>query len=206
MPRVSSPRILWISGWSVPAPWLVGEARAALPEYEHSAITPDAGAVASALQSEADILGGFSFGAHLLLGLDDPRPRILLAPFIDLRSEAGLGGAVTTTQIKHLLRWLKRDPVAAIADFHQRIGVALPPQTDSPDIPKLAWGLEQMLAPAPAQGHLPSGTIAVAGKNDPLLDTDTLKKHLSCLQVIDSGHQLQPLLAAAGRLRQSAVS
>jgi hypothetical protein len=206
MPKVSAPRIFWISGWSVPAPWLAQEARACLPEYEHSAVAPEADAVASVRQSEADILGGFSFGAHLLLGLDDPRPRILLAPFVDLKSEAGLGGAVATTQIKHLLRWLKRDASAAIADFHQRIGVALPPQTDPPDAPKLAWGLEQMLACNPPPCSLPSGSIAVAGKNDPLLDTDTLKKHLSCLQVIDSGHQLQPLLAAAGCLLQSTES
>jgi hypothetical protein len=190
----------------VPAPWLAGEARTALPEYEHSAITPDAEAVFSALQSEADILGGFSFGAHLLLSIDDPRPRILLAPFVDLKSEAGLGGAVATTQIKHLLRWLKRDPVAAIADYHHRIGTSPPPQPDPHDIPKLAWGLEQMLALTPVSGRLPSGSIAVAGKNDPLLDTETLKKNLPCLQVIDCGHQLQPLLAAAGWLRQNAGS
>lgn len=199
----SPAHILWISGWSLPAAWLAEGARTALPEFTHSSIEPDKDAVACALRFDADILGGFSFGAHLLLGIDDPRPRILLAPFIDLKSEAGLGGAVATTQIKHLLRWLKRDPVAAIADFHKRIGVEAPAQSEPPDIPKLAWGLEQMLALPPALHPLPSGSIAVAGKNDPLLDTDALKKNLPGLHVIGSGHQLEPLLAAVGHLRQS---
>ncbi len=204
LPLVSLPRILWISGWSVSADWLAQEARKLLPGCVHTAIAPDTEAVASALCSDADILGGFSFGAHLLLCLNDPRPRILLAPFVDLKSEAGLGGAVATTQIRHLLRWLKRDAVAAIADFHQRIGVETPPPSDLPDIPNLAWGLEQMLAPAPVLRPLPSRSIAVAGKNDPLLDTYALKKILPNLHMIESGHQLQPLLAAVARLRQSA--
>ena len=199
----SPAHILWISGWSVPAVWLAEAARLALPKFTHSAIDPDQDAVAGALRSDADMLGGFSFGAHLLLGIEDPRPRILLAPFIDLKSEVGLGGAVATTQIKHLLRWLKHDPVAAISDFHKRIGVEAPAQSEQPDIPKLAWGLEQMLAPAPPLRPPPSESIAVAGKKDPLLDTDALKKNLPGLHVIESGHQLEPLLAAVSRLRQS---
>lgn len=200
---MSSPaQILWISGWSVPADWLAEKARTALPEYSHSAIAPDADAVARALCSKADILAGFSLGAHLLLGVTDPRPRILLAPFVDLKAEAGLGGAVATTQIKHLLRWLKRDANAAIADFLNRIGIFLPAPSGPTEIGKLAWGLEQMLAPAPAIAPLPSRSLSVAGKNDPLLDTATLKKILPELHVVESGHQLQPLLAAIVGLRE----
>lgn len=178
-------------------------ARKAMPEWHHEAIDAGPQALTHANLSSAEYLGGFSFGAHLLLGIEDPRPRILLAPFIDLKSEAALGGAVATTQIKQLLRWLKRDPVAAIADFHDRISVEAPAQSEPPDIPNLAWGLEQMLTPAPNLHPLPLGSIAVAGKNDPLLDSDALKKNLPGLQIIESGHQLEPLLAAVSRLRQS---
>lgn len=162
--------------------------------------------MAAALASDADLLGGFSFGAHLLLGIQDSRPRILLAPFIDLKMEATLGGAVATTQIRQLLRWLRRDPRAAIADFHARIGTEPPPLESLPPIDDLAWGLERMLAPGSVPAALPPGSLAIAGCDDPLLDADTLRGLLPSLHLIDSGHQPQPLLAAAMHLRQTAAS
>lgn len=180
--------------------------RAAWPDARHTVIEPDAGSVAAAMASDADMLAGYSFGAHLLLSIDDPRPRMLLAPFVDLKKEAGLGGAVATTQLRQQLRWLKRDPAAAIADFHVRIGSATPPPAGLRDTGALVWGLTQMLAPAQTPAAWPTGTIAVAGQNDPLLDVVALRRALPGLHVADCGHQLQPLLAAALRLRQNGGS
>lgn len=159
--------------------------------------------MAAVLASDADLLGGFSFGAHLLLDAHDPRPRILLAPFPDLKREAALGGAVATTQIRQLLRWLKRDPRAAIADFHARIGTEPPPLDSLPPVEDLAWGLERMLAPGTFPATLPKHSLAIAGLRDPLLDADLLRGLLPSLHLIDSGHQPQPLLAAAVRLRHT---
>lgn len=160
--------------------------------------------MAATLASDADMLGGFSLGAHLLLTVDDPRPRILLAPFPDLKKEAALGGAVATTQIRQLLRWLKRDPGAAIADFHARIGTKPPPLDMLPPLEDLAWGLERMLAPGTVPAPLPKKhSLAIAGRRDPLLDADILHGVLPSLHLIDSGHQPEPLLAAAVRLRHT---
>ncbi len=176
------------------------------PDACHTVIEPDAKCVKTALASDADILAGFSFGAHLLLSVDDPRPRILLAPFVDLKKEADLGGAVATTQLRQQLRWLKRDPAAAIADFHIRIGSTTPLTAELRETEALIWGLEQMLAPAQTPVPRPAGSILVAGRNDPLLDTAALLRALPDLHLADCGHQLQPLLAAALNLRQNGAA
>jgi hypothetical protein len=147
------------------------------------------------------MLGGFSFGAHLLLHADDPRPRFLLAPFADLKKEAALGGAVATTQLRQQLRWFKRDPDAALADFRARIGAEPPTPDEKHDRPSLLWGLEQMLAPGRLPVPLPSGSLAIAGGYDPLLDTELLARGIPGLRVIDAGHQMHPLLAEIARLR-----
>lgn len=191
-----------MSGWSVQPGWFQPLAEAAFPGVRHEVIPPDAEALQAARADAADVLAGFSFGAHLLLGLDDPRPRILLAPFPDLKREAGMGGAVAATQIRQQLRWLRRDPAAAVSDFHARLGLDIPVQAH--DTAALAWGLERMLAPGPPRSPLPPGSIAVAGRRDPLLDTDALAAALPELTAIDAGHHPQPLLAEAVRLQQDA--
>lgn len=199
-----SPRsIFWISGWSIPAGWLLELARDVWPAADHDGADPGPGSLDRALASSADALGGFSLGAHLLLRAADPRPRILLAPFVDLKREAALGGAVATTQIRHLARWLRRDRAAALADFHARIGLDDAPDCSGLSGEDLAWGLEQMLAAGPAPGHLPEGSAVLAGKSDPLLDPDALARALPMTRFLGVGHQPQPLLAAAARLGQS---
>ncbi|MBU3666126.1 MAG: hypothetical protein FGM15_09675 [Chthoniobacterales bacterium] len=195
--------VFWISGWTIPAHTLAGMATKAMPGWRHDAVDAGPDAAARAIASPADFLGGFSFGAHLLLGIDDPRPRILLAPFVDLKSEAGLGGAVATVQIRQQLRQLRRDPASAVADFRRRIGAAPPAAEDGPfDVERLAWGLERMLENSGAPAPLPEGSIAVAGNADPLLDAAKLAGILTSLRIVDAGHQPEPLLAATAALLQ----
>ena len=195
--------VFWISGWTIPAPVLAGMAAKAMPAWRHEAVDAGPEAVARATASGADFLGGFSFGAHLLLGIDDPRPRILLAPFVDLKSETGLGGAVAAVQIRQQLRQLRRDPAAAVADFRRRIGASAPAAGDGPiDVGRLAWGLERMLEKCGPPAPLPAGSIAVAGNADPLLDAAKLSAVLPSLRVVDAAHQPEPLLAAAAAVLQ----
>ncbi len=146
------------------------------------------------------MLGGFSFGASLLLRLDDPRPRLLLAPFGDLKSEAGLGGAVAATRIRQQLRQLRRDPAGALTDFRRLIGA--PDFPDALDTEELAWGLGEMLAPERSVPAQPAGTVALAGESDPLLDIPALRGILPDLHVVACGHDPEPLLAAAAAILQ----
>lgn len=198
--RVGGRRIFWISGWSIPPDWLVESARRHLPGWEHTAVAPTPTALAEAESVDAGILGGFSFGAHLLLRSADPRPRLLLAPFPDLKNEAAVGGAVASTRIRQQLRQLRRDHATAVADFRRLIGA--PDFPDDPDPADLAWGLGEMLAPAPPLRPLPAGSLALAGHSDPLLDLPALRRVLPELRVIACGHDPEPLLAAAAAVLQ----
>lgn len=200
-------RIAWISGWTIPAPTLRAQVQATWPDAQHEVFEPGANAIASVRASSADMLAGFSLGAHLLLTVDDPRPRILLAPFVDLKKEAKLGGAIATTQLRQQLRWLKRDPIAAIADFRERIGSGAAPSDEFGNLDSLLWGLEQMLAPGKVPITLPKGSLAVAGQDDPLLDITALRHAIPSLHVVTAcRHQLQPLLAVALHLRKNSTS
>jgi hypothetical protein len=197
--------IFWISGWSVPAGLLKEAAERALPSWRHEVIDPGPNALARAKAANATVLAGFSFGASLLLTMDDPRPRLLLAPFVDLKSESGLGGAMATTRIRQQLRQLKRDPTAAVAAFHQLVGMNAPPHDWPLDTADLVWGLEQMLEPGKIPPPLPPESLAVAGRNDPLLDIAALQMVLPSLHVIEAAHDLEGLLAAAVALQQDAA-
>lgn len=197
--------IFWISGWSVPAVLLQEAAERALPAWRHQAIAPGPDALASARAADAAVLGGFSFGASLLLTVDDSRPRLLLAPFVDLKSESRLGGAMATTRMRQQLRQLKRDPVAAVAAFHHLIGMNATTHVFPLDPADLAWGLEQMLAPGKIPEPLPPGSLALAGRHDPLLDIAALQSVLPALRVIEAAHDLEGLLAAAAALPQDAA-
>ncbi len=187
--------IFWISGWSIPPAWFQSLADAAMPDCTHEAVAPAHDSVERALTSGADMLGGFSLGAHLLLHIADPRPRILLAPFADLKAEARLGGAVETVRIRKLQRMLRRDVRAAVTDFHARIGVKLPPAEH--DHATLAWGLERMLQPTGMPPALPAQSICIAGDQDPLLDIPLLAAAIPSIRIIPAPHHPQPLLEAA---------
>lgn len=195
---MSRRRIFWISGWSIPAAWLAEAAAAAIPGTEHSATDPGPDALDRALASGCDILAGFSLGAHLLLAANGVRPRLLLAPFVDLKREAGLGGAVATTQVRQLQRMLRREPTAAVADFHRRIGFA---SGGAPDLTGLAWGLERMLLAGVRPLPLGPQDVAIAGDSDPLLDIAALRTSLPALRVVaGAGHDPAALLAAAAKI------
>ncbi len=187
--------IFWISGWSIPPAWFQSLAAAAMPDCTHEVVAPAHDSVDLALASGADLLGGFSLGAHLLLEINDPRPRILLAPFADLKAEARFGGAVETVRIRKLQRMLRRDVRAAVTDFHARIGVAPPPAEH--DHEALAWGLERMLQPGRTPPALPAQSICIAGEQDPLLDIPALTAVIPSIRIIPAPHHPQPLLEAA---------
>jgi len=75
-----------------------------------------------------DVLVAWSLGAWRVIeaasrGVEIPGMVLLLAPFVAFPSESQLGGKCSATQVKFLRRWLQREPLAALADFHERAGL-----------------------------------------------------------------------------------
>lgn len=165
----------------------------------------------------APILAGYSTGAFLLLReleqrapLFTHRPRLLLfAPFVDFRAEAGLGGRVVTTRLKLLLRRLRSDPLAALADFYHQSEIRLDPPAALPYAQAdLVWGIEQLAQTsvcATVLGRLRRNETGLpitawVGGSDALLDaqqTTALFAPGQCRIAQGASHDLASLLAAA---------
>lgn len=190
-------RWIWIGGWGLPADWLREQAERNLPSATHSVVTPGPAAISDIDWSRFDRVGGYSFGAFLLLkhAKETPRPAVLLAPFFAYPAEAAIGGKIRQTQLRVLLRWLEREPEAALTDFYQRADLGMPPARELPySIDDLTWGLHQLSGERAPVG-LPDGWTGVIGDHDPLLDAGTLHQLEPGLRVIPgTGHQPGPLL------------
>lgn len=149
---------------------------------------------------KVDTLVAYSTGAFLLLGESRVESLasqvVLLAPFADFRSESDLGGKVSRTQLRYLLRWLGRDPLAAVNDFRKRAGVGGPLE-ELPDSPEnLAWGIERLLEDSVAVSRL-SGYNGYVGSEDVLLDALRLVELAPTISIAHgAGHGLRGLLAA----------
>ncbi|MBC2593635.1 hypothetical protein H5P28_05105 [Ruficoccus amylovorans] len=162
----------------------------------------------------ADIVVAYSTGAFLLLGAPDKMRAagtvVLVAPFADFRAESGRGGKTPAAKLRFLLRWLRRDPLAAVSDFYDRSGLGVPPSTLPYTPEHLIWGIEQLATvaqsaldlqsasdgdPARARptvsGTAQANVIALAGDCDALLDADGLRGDFPDLQVVaGAGHAL----------------
>ncbi len=157
--------------------------------------------LASGLAGKADVLIGYSTGAFLLMdNLEFAKAfsrRVLLAPFLDFKLEGGMGGKTRAGQLKVLMRWLGRDPMAALADFYAKakIGQAVP--DDLPVSPlDLVWGIERLLEETRdvlAMG----GFEAHIGNEDALIDAARLKELVTSVTIHEGvGHGLEELLKA----------
>lgn len=130
------------------------------------------------LAETAKRLVGYSLGAWILLetaarGENFRSPKTTLyAPFLAFPKEAKQGGKIFTAQIKFLRRWIKKDPLAAIADFYARAELNLPAPREIPyRIEDLDTGLEILTAgKISAVPAIAENWEIVLGENDALLD------------------------------------
>ena len=173
-------KIVWLLGWAVPTRWFAQYADFFFPGDTHVFIEPGPDAWEQLEKADPfDALGGYSLGAQLLLENPARASRLtakigLFAPVFAFVQEAGLGGKVSRTQVRYLLRWLRRDRRAALVDFYQRAHLDVPlAWSDEILLPRLEWGLNHLESgaakpPAPASWKLYCGTA------DPLLDSELL--------------------------------
>lgn len=148
-----------------------------------------------------DTLVAYSTGAFFVMQNADAISRFkkvfLLAPFFDFKKEAALGGQVGLAQLKYLLRWLKKDPLAAVNDFRARAGIGNEQLTELPENEDaLIWGIELLLNESVAL-ELPEGARGFVGAADPLLDAKQLAGLSDSIEVVpEVGHELGELLPA----------
>ncbi len=190
-------KVLWIGGWGTSPAWGLTAVRRWRPSWTHEWVTPSP-RCAEWADGSHDWVGGYSLGACLILRRPEEFPakreQFFVAPFLDLKREAGLGGLVATTQLKVTRKWLRRDPMAALNDFYQRAGLNL---TLSDALPyaaeDLAWGLDILLSEPPPFPQSDPG-LAVIGANDPLVVADRIKGFFPRNMVVEgAGHHLDEL-------------
>lgn len=160
----------------MPTAYVAQVVETAFPEYEHSIYWPSATCIPTIKASDFDHVVGYSLGSLLVLNsIEQFRGQThitLLAPIFAFRQEAHMGSRVTTTQLKYMQRWLKREPLAAIHDFYRRAKLGIAPTYELPyPIDDLAWGLGILLNMQVSLAAT-QGCTCVIGKDDPLLDSD----------------------------------
>jgi len=217
-------KVLWIGGWGINPTELRALVSRELVNGTHTVAPPSPKLEAMLAQSmhEFDVIIGYSLGAFLLLQyiqnqavkskednfivpafFDSSKEFILIAPFLDFKSESGKGGKVSLTQLRYLERMLKRSPVEAINDFYLRAQLSLPPITALPyPIEDLQWGISQLITQSITTSFsLPLKTSILLGEKDPLLDSASLAKTFNLLmrpnkiQLINNqGHDLTGFL------------
>tara|TARA_B100001123_G_scaffold422517_1_gene531524 strand:- start:11410 stop:12012 length:603 start_codon:yes stop_codon:yes gene_type:complete len=190
-------KILWIGGWGTSPDWGLTAVRRWRPDWKHEWVIPNASS-ASFADGSHDWVGGYSFGAFLMLRSPNDFPsrkgHFFVAPFLDLKTEAQLGGKVTTTQLKVTRRRLTLDPPRALADFYQLSGLNFPMDTTLPySLQDLTWGIETLLgesAPLPVEDP----GFAVFGSEDSLVDPVLSNRFFPENTVVEgAGHRLEAL-------------
>jgi hypothetical protein len=136
-------------------------------------------------------------------GVPLPNRVILLAPFVAFGSEYQLGGRCSVTQVRFLHRWMQREPLAALKDFHARAGLGPAPDTLPYAIEDLLEGLQRLAEDATptmrqfAAAGLPAGWTAVVGGRDPLLDPEAVARTIPGTTIVqDAGHDPASLVTA----------
>ena len=200
-------RITWIGGWGVAPESLRPIANTYFPGSDHTLLAPAKEAVGSI--GSPDVTIAWSLGAWRVLeaasrGMKFGGMVMLLAPFVAFPAESKLGGKCSTTQVKYLHRWLQREPIAALADFHQRAGLGAPPGELPYPAEDLLEGLDRLAQDASpelrefASRGLQPNWQALIGDSDPLLDGRAVCEALQgCTMVRNVGHSIAELLRAS---------
>jgi len=195
-------RWLWVSGWAFPVAETLRIARARWPKVEHTVLAPNRLCLAKLREAlvvgDYERLVGYSLGTQLLLAQRDSLPEIpivLFAPIFDFKAEAGMGGRIAVRRLDVLIRWLRRDPRAAVEDFGRRAGMrARPEYTELGDAPEdLIWGIEQLRDTGAAPPG--DGVVGAIGEKDLLLDAARMAELWPSLKIIaGAGHDLEDLV------------
>ncbi len=193
-------KVLWLGGWAIYANEFMNSVEKNWPFMDHRYVVPARDWASIVSKNEFDVLIGYSLGSHLIIKekiyqfID--KPIYLLAPFFDLKIEAQLGGKISITQIKYLLKWIKREPLAAINDFYSRAGLDDNQNNSIPyKIEDLIWGLNVILAKGVDLMEAENCKFII-GENDALIDSKFfLRKINNIKNIIGASHNYKTLLS-----------
>lgn len=195
-----------LGGWGVAPEHFAAVLRAARPDARVTVYPPTEDNLARLLREPAEELAGWSLGAHLLLraeaaGKISPGRRVtLVTPFAAFPAEAGVGGRVELTKVKFLRRRLRRDPLAALNDFHARAGLAAASKPELPySLAELEHGLDLLeITAAVTRGSTPTSACRLLlGGRDLLLDPEASARTFPEAKVVpEAGHDARDFLAA----------
>ena len=196
----------WVGGWGISPAELRPQAEAHAPHAQHVLLAPVPGAAEAAADCQAVV--AWSFGAHRVLeaasrGVRFPNRVLLVGPFTSFCKEDGACGKISRIQVQWLLRQLRQDPLAALADFRVRAGLEASAVKDTLPYSQelLEEGLARLAEPASAgliayaRRGLPEGWEAYVGDKDPLLNADGVIAAIhGCVRVEGAGHRLSEFL------------
>ncbi len=196
-----------ISGWALPPGWFHGQIENCFPDAIINVLYPsnpgDPEEAERLLKSaKADLYIGYSLGSLWLMTYQEMLPKdsvkALLAPVLAFVREREKGGKTPETQLKYLIRKLKRNPQdpSPLLEFYSDAGITISEAwlKEVPENEVLLKGLE-FLQNAPIPEIETQKFIALVGQEDAFLDGDALKCHLPQLEIIaDADHAPGPLL------------
>lgn len=137
-------KVLWIGGWAIASNAMETLVSNTFPEFDHFFIHPHEGYLESIDNYDPDVVIGYSLGATLLL-MQNPimgLKEYLIAPFLNVKNAT----RIKSTQLKYLLKWLRKDPISAINDFYERSQLCFPKLTEIPyPLHDLIWGIETLI-------------------------------------------------------------
>jgi len=196
-----------ICGWALPSEWFYGLIENRFPEAKIKILTPcqprDSQEAEHLLKSaRANLYIGYSLGSLWLMTYQEMLPqasvKTVLAPVLAFVRERNRGGKTSRTQLKYLIRKLKRNPQdpSPLLEFYSTAGIQFPEVLlkNIPEHQILLNGLE-FLQNARVPQIDDQRFVAVVGENDGFLDGDELKRHLPQLDIVrNTGHEPGPLL------------
>lgn len=209
-------KILAVNGWGLKRDWFHRQVQVAFPAAAITVIQPPETDVspAAALEGDAkavDLYLGYSLGSLWLIGHRRRIPagakKALLAPILAFPSEKNMGGCVTATQLRYLIRALRRaaDPRPLLASFYRDAGLGVLNDAfpEPADPVHLIAGLEYLLN-THASALDAEGFITITGEHDPLLDSGQLQRILPGLEIVPiTGHAPLPLLKKLAALMRA---
>ena len=205
---MASEKILWIGGWAIPQAYILDLAKKQFPAFAHVCLLPNSIVLNRKHSEKYDWVIAYSLGSFLILWqaeLFNPRKGIiLLAPFLDLKKESGLGGQISVPQLRYLQKLLRENPVNAINDFYNRAGLDLNCADSLPYAQEdLEWGIKVLIEHSARRDKRTFAQVIV-GEDDPLINARKLSRFFSGMDIIPgAGHNLKELLPFVAIKRKS---